>query len=169
MDRSGTGKFGSANAPSLVRDLIEFSYPKDFKNYNARMSQPGGFYRSNDAHERIWNTKEKKAVFTNPDRLNALSFEDREGRFRLITMRSNDHFNTTIYGYSDRFRGIEGTRDVVLMCEEDIAEAGLTAGDIVTIVSDFGDGKRRELRGLTVTPTSCREAQSAAIIRNATS
>lgn len=135
---------------SRVRELIEATYPKDFKDYNARMFEAGGFYRGNDAHERVWNTEEKKAVFTTPDRLNALSFEDAPGRFRLITMRSNDQFNTTIYGYSDRFRGIEGTRDVVLMCEEDIALAGLTEGQTITLFSDFNDGKHRELSGLTV-------------------
>ncbi|WP_416407462.1 FdhF/YdeP family oxidoreductase [Agrobacterium rosae] len=139
-----TGNYG------LVRDLIEFTYPKDFKDYNARMFQPGGFYRGNNAHKRIWNTDEKKVVFTAPHRLNALSFEDADGRFRLVTMRSNDQFNTTIYGYSDRFRGIEGTRDVVLMCAQDIAAAGLHEGQKITLVSDFEDGKRRELGGLSV-------------------
>lgn len=134
----------------LVRDLIEHTYPKDFKEYNARMFQPGGFYRGNSAHERIWKTEEKKAVFTAPSQLNALSFSDVDGRFRLVTIRSNDQFNTTIYGYSDRFRGIEGTRDVVLMCEDDIKTAGLTEGQTVTLVSDFEDGKRRELGGLQI-------------------
>jgi len=136
----------------LVRDLIEASYPKDFKDYNQRMFQPGGFFRGNDAHDRVWNTDEKKAVFTTPERLNALSFEERAGRYRLVTMRSNDQFNTTIYGYSDRFRGIEGTRDVVMMCEEDIEAAGLSAGQSIRLVSDFDDGKRRELGGLIITP-----------------
>ncbi len=135
---------------SLVRELIEYSYPKDFKDYNARMFQPGGFYRGNAAHERVWKTPEKKAVFTTPSQLNALSFAEADGRFRLVTIRSNDQFNTTIYGYSDRFRGIEGTRDVVLMCEDDIHAAGLSNGQSVTLVSDFGDGKRRELAGLSV-------------------
>jgi molybdopterin-dependent oxidoreductase alpha subunit len=139
-----TGDYG------LVRDLIEATYPDDFKDYNRRMFEPGGFYRGNDAHQRVWNTEEGKAVFTTPDRLNALSFDDAEGRFRLVTMRSNDQFNTTIYGYSDRFRGIEGTRDVVLMSEADIAGAGLSEGQLVCLVSDFGDGKRRELSGLKV-------------------
>ncbi len=135
---------------SLVRDLIEQTYPKDFKDYNARMFEAGGFYRGNNAHERIWNTEQKKAVFTRPHRLNALSFEDADGRYRLVTMRSNDQFNTTIYGYSDRFRGIEGTRDVVLMSEGDIAAAGLHEGQKIALVSDFGDGKRRSLSNLEV-------------------
>ena len=136
---------------SLVRDLIEATYPKDFRDYNARMFEPGGFYRGNDAHDRVWNTEEKKAVFTTPTQLNALAFNDADGRFRLVTMRSNDQFNTTIYGYSDRFRGIEGTRDVVLMCQGDIDAAGLETGQSITLVSDFGDGIRRELGGLVVT------------------
>jgi len=135
---------------SLVRDLIESTYPDDFKDYNARLFEPGGFYRGNDAHERIWNTEEKKAVFTKPERMNALSFEDAPGRYRLVTMRSNDQFNTTIYGYSDRFRGIEGTRNVVLMCPEDIEAAGLSEGQMIALVSDFGDGKHREHGGLAV-------------------
>lgn len=135
---------------SLVRTLIEYTYPKDFKNFNARMFEPGGFYRGNGAHDRIWNTDEKKAIFTTPKQLNALSFADRPGRYRLITMRSNDQFNTTIYGYSDRFRGIEGTRDIVLMCADDIAEAGLSEGQTIRLLSDFDDGKHRELPGLTV-------------------
>ncbi|CAH0343457.1 Protein YdeP [Rhizobium sp. CECT 9324] len=134
----------------LVRDLIEYTYPDDFKDYNARMFEPGGFYRGNDARSRIWNTPEKKAVFTTPSQLNALSFADAEGRYRLVTLRSNDQFNTTIYGYSDRFRGIEGTRDVVLMSETDMRAEGLEEGQVVTLVSDFGDGVRRALAGLAV-------------------
>ncbi|WP_427928043.1 FdhF/YdeP family oxidoreductase [Agrobacterium cavarae] len=135
---------------SLVRDLIEATYPDQFGAYNERMFEPSGFYRGNSAHDRVWKTEEKKAVFTTPKQLNALSFDDAEGRFRLITMRSNDQFNTTIYGYSDRFRGIEGTRDVLLMCREDIYSAGLSEGQEVKLVSDFNDGVRRELAGLKV-------------------
>ena len=92
----------------LVRDLIEHTYPDDFRDYNKRMYEAGGFYRGNGAHERIWKTPEGKAVFTTPGQLNSLGFQDAPGRYRLITMRSNDQFNTTIYGYSDRLRGLEG-------------------------------------------------------------
>ncbi len=90
-----------------------------------------------------------EAVITTPPQLTSLGFEDRPGRYRLLTMRSNDQFNTTIYGYSDRFRGIEGTRDVVLMNPDDIAEAGLKDGDTVRLVSDYdGDDVERHLGGL---------------------
>ncbi|PZX14495.1 molybdopterin-dependent oxidoreductase alpha subunit [Palleronia aestuarii] len=141
-----TGDYG------LVRDLIERTYPDDFAEYNNRLFTPGGFWRENPAHKRIWETESGKAVFTDPDQLNSISFEDAEGRYRLITLRSNDQFNTTIYGYSDRFRGIEGTRDVVLMNEEDMAAAGYVKGDRVALVSDAGDEETRRLGGLAVIP-----------------
>ncbi|KEP69009.1 formate dehydrogenase [Thioclava dalianensis] len=135
---------------SVVRDLIEATYPDDFRDFNARMNEPGGFWRGNAAHERVWKTESGKLEFTTPDRLNALGFEDAPGRFRMITMRSNDQFNTTIYGYSDRFRGIEGTRDVLLMNKIDIADLGLKHGDEITVRGDMGDGVDRIKTGLSL-------------------
>lgn len=135
----------------LVRDLIEATYPEDFKDFNRRMFQAGGFYRGNGAHNRIWKTESGKAVFTDPGRLNSTGFTDAPGRFRLLTMRSNDQFNTTIYGYSDRFRGIEGTRDVLLMHPDDIADAGFINGQMVRLVTDVDDGEHRSLGGLKLT------------------
>jgi len=76
---------------------------------------------------------------------------DKPGRWRLMTLRSNDQFNTTIYGYSDRLRGIEGTRDVLLMHPDEIAAAGLNEGQRVSLVSDADDGEHRRVDGLTVT------------------
>ena len=140
-----TGDYG------LVRDLIEATYPDDFRDFNQRMYDAGGFYRGNDARERIWKTESGKAVFTTAGQLNSLGFKDAPGRYRLITLRSNDQFNTTIYGYSDRFRGIEGTRDVLLMNPDDIEAAGLTNGQPVRMVTDVDDGVDRELGGLTLT------------------
>jgi len=144
-----TGDYG------LVRNLIEHTYPDDFRDFNARMCEAGGFYRGNGAHERIWKTPEGKAVFTTPGQLNSLGFKDAPGRYRLITMRSNDQFNTTIYGYSDRLRGLEGSRDIVLMSPEDIEERGLHDGQSVTLVTDVDadadDGQDRRLGGLTLT------------------
>jgi molybdopterin-dependent oxidoreductase alpha subunit len=139
----------------LVRDLIEQTYPDDFRDYNARMYEAGGFYRGNGAHERIWKTPEGKAVFTTPGQLNSLGFKDAPGRYRLITLRSNDQFNTTIYGYSDRLRGLEGSRDIVLMSPEDIEARGFHDGQRVTLVTDVDadddDGQDRRLGGLTLT------------------
>jgi molybdopterin-dependent oxidoreductase alpha subunit len=135
-----------------VRDLIEATYPDDFKRFNERLNEPGGFYREIPAHYRKWETESGKAEFTKPERLDALDFGDSPGRYRLVTLRSNDQFNTTIYGYSDRFRGIEGTRDVVLMSEEDIADAGLERDQTVALITDYDDGHVRRLGGLKIVP-----------------
>jgi anaerobic selenocysteine-containing dehydrogenase len=74
----------------------------------------------------------------------------REGVMTLMTMRSNDQFNTTVYGYDDRLRGIKGTRMVVLMNEDDIADYGLNDGDEIELVSAAGDNVPRNVRGLRV-------------------
>ena len=127
----------------LIRDLIAETYPDEFHDFNGRMWTPGGFYRGNSARERIWKTESGKAEFTTPEHMSATGFDDAPGRYRLITMRSNDQFNTTIYGYSDRLRGIEGTRDVLLINPQDMtARAGLREGQTVSLVSDAG-GRRR--------------------------
>jgi molybdopterin-dependent oxidoreductase alpha subunit len=135
-----------------IRDLIEETYPEQFHDFNERVFTPGGFYRGNAARERVWKTESGKAQFTVPKVMRSIGFDDADGRFRLMTLRSNDQFNTTIYGYSDRLRGVEGTRDVVLMNPEDIAAAGLTEGQVVGLASDAGDGVDRQVGGLTVTP-----------------
>lgn len=135
-----------------IRDCIEKTYPEQFHHFNQRVFTPGGFHRGNPARERIWKTESGKAQFSVPIAMRSIGFEDSPGRFRLMTLRSNDQFNTTIYGYSDRLRGIEGTRDVVLMNPEDIAEAGLVQGQVIGLVGDAGDGVHRQVDGLTVTP-----------------
>ncbi|MGF7147325.1 molybdopterin-dependent oxidoreductase alpha subunit [Sphingomonas zeicaulis] len=135
-----------------VRDLIEETYPDEFAHFNDRVFTPGGFYKGNAARERVWKTDAKKAVFTVPKALNSTGFEEAPGRYRLITMRSNDQFNTTIYGYSDRLRGIEGKRDVLLINPEEMTRAGLAAGQRVSLLSDAGDGIERRVDGLEVTP-----------------
>ncbi|HZW51976.1 MAG TPA: molybdopterin dinucleotide binding domain-containing protein, partial [Rudaea sp.] len=135
---------------ATIRDAIEATYPEQFRDYNQRMWQPGGFHRPNSARERIWKTKSGRAEFISPPAMVATGFTDAPGRFRLMTMRSNDQFNTTVYGYDDRFRGIRGTRDVVLMNADDIAQAGLHEGQMVKLVSDAGDGIAREVAGLAV-------------------
>ena len=136
----------------LVRDLIAETYPEEFHDFNARMFTPGGFYRGNAARERIWKTKSGKAEFTTPTTLNSTGFKDAPGRYRLLTMRSNDQFNTTIYGLSDRLRGIEGTRDVLLINPDDIVRAGLVDGQMVSLVSDADDGIHREVGPLKIVP-----------------
>ncbi len=136
----------------LVRDLIEQTYPEMFRDFNARMFTPGGFYKGNAARERNWKTPKGKAIFTTPTAMTSAGFADAPGRYRLMTMRSNDQFNTTIYGLSDRLRGIEGARDVLLINPAEIARAGLAQGQKVFLQTDAEDGIHREVGPLTVTP-----------------
>lgn len=137
---------------ALVRDLIAQTYHEQFHDMNARIFEPGGFYRGNSARERVWKTESGKAQFTAPAMLAATDIPDDHGRYRLVTVRSNDQFNTTIYGYSDRLRGIEGKRDVVLICPADMAAAGLVAGQRIALVGDAGDGHNRRIDGLEIVP-----------------
>jgi molybdopterin-dependent oxidoreductase alpha subunit len=135
-----------------IRDAIEATYPDIFKDFNARLFTPGGFWKGNKAAERIWQTPSGKAEFLVPTGLSATGFADAPARFRLMTLRSNDQFNTTVYGYHDRFRGVKGTRDVLFIHPADMADAGLREGQRVTLESDAGDGVDRSLSGLIVTP-----------------
>jgi len=136
----------------LIRDLIAETYPDEFHDFNERLWTPGGFYRGNAARERIWKTEKKKAEFTVPVSTTGVGFSEAPGRYRLITLRSNDQFNTTIYGYSDRLRGIEGTRDVLLINPGEMQRAGLQEGQMVSLVGDADDGIERQVHGLRVTP-----------------
>jgi molybdopterin-dependent oxidoreductase alpha subunit len=135
----------------LVRDAIEHSFPEDFHDFRERMDTPGGFPRMLAARERVWKTETGKANFLVPGALHA-SFDDGADAdvFRLMTLRSNDQFNTTIYGYRDRFRGISGSRMVLMMNRDDIARLGLEPGCRVRLTTAAEDGVRRSLGGLSV-------------------
>ncbi|GAA0728384.1 FdhF/YdeP family oxidoreductase [Sphingomonas japonica] len=135
-----------------IRDAIERTYPEMFAKYNERLFTPGGFWKGNKASQRIWQTPSGKAEFLAPTGLCATGFGDTDGRFRLMTLRSNDQFNTTVYGYHDRFRGVKGTRDVLFMNAGDMAARGLRAGQVVALESDAEDGAHRRRDGLIVTP-----------------
>ncbi|MBB4615667.1 FdhF/YdeP family oxidoreductase [Novosphingobium taihuense] len=130
-----------------IRDLIAQTYPDQFFDMEARMHEPGGFYRGNDARKRIWHTNSGKAEFTDPTALNAGPEGD---ALRLITLRSNDQFNTTIYGHSDRLRGLEGERTVVLVSKAEMARQGLSEGQRVTLVTAMEEERRRAVSGLKV-------------------
>ncbi|KQM80414.1 FdhF/YdeP family oxidoreductase [Xylophilus sp. Leaf220] len=136
-----------------IRDAIAETFPDIFHDFNQRLAAPAGFHRPLPARERIWKTESKKAEFTVPEQLSA-AFPGDGGKdvFRLMTLRSNDQFNTTIYGYSDRFRGVEGTRMVVFMHADDIAAHGLQAGDVVGMECAAADEVMRAVQGFTVVP-----------------
>ncbi|MBZ9674333.1 FdhF/YdeP family oxidoreductase [Mesorhizobium sp. ES1-1] len=136
-----------------VRDAIERTYPETFKDFNKRLFKPGGFARPLPARERKWVTQSGKANFLTPERLfPELSTASSPDVLHLATLRSNDQFNTTIYGYSDRFRGVEGTRRIVFMNKEDIGSLGFADGEIVDITTAIDEDTVRTVNGFRIVP-----------------
>jgi anaerobic selenocysteine-containing dehydrogenase len=136
---------------SKVRDAIAESYPQWFGDFNAKLSKPGGFYRANKARKRDFSdTKTGRAMFFPPKQLSATGFTDEAGLLRLMTLRSNDQFNTTIYGYEDRLREVSGTRDIVFMNPDDIRQFGLADGELIGLSTQAADAIVREKHGLKV-------------------
>ncbi|MGX7705275.1 FdhF/YdeP family oxidoreductase [Methylobacterium sp. Gmos1] len=136
----------------LIRAAIGETYPETFYDYDRRMWEPGGFQRALPACKRQWHTKTGKANFVTPTGLDEDDDMpgDGPGVLRMMTLRSNDQFNTTVFGYDDRFRGIKGTRDVLLMNRLDIDRLGLADGAMVRVETVADDGVRRELPGLRI-------------------
>ena len=122
----------------LIRDAIEQVIP-GFENYNERVKEPGGFYLPNGARTRKFNTESGKANFSVLPR-RPWTLGDKE--FLMMTIRSHDQYNTTIYGLDDRYRGIINERRVVLINDNDIEKLNLNAGDVVNIKSDFNGVER---------------------------
>ncbi|KQT87458.1 FdhF/YdeP family oxidoreductase [Aurantimonas sp. Leaf443] len=130
-----------------VRDAIERTYPTDFKDFNQRFTTPGGFHRDIGACYREWRTEEKRALFMVPQGFDVDPNVSTKGPdvFNLLTVRSNDQFNTTVYGYDDRLRGVSGTRMVILMNAEDMAAIGLKDDDRVDVETNADDGVTRKV------------------------
>jgi anaerobic selenocysteine-containing dehydrogenase len=128
-----------------IRDAIERTIP-GFENYNARVRLPGGFYLPNAPREGRFNTPSGRARFTVHPIPN---HELNDCELVMMTIRSHDQFNTTIYGLDDRYRGIYNERRVVLMNQHDIAHLGFNAGEIVDLLSHY-DGEQRIARNFII-------------------
>ncbi len=123
---------------SLIRSAIE-KVVKGFKNYNTKVTQAGGFYLPNVAREGTFIPGINKAKFSITK---TVYKKVSKNRFILMTMRSHDQFNTTIYGFNDRYRGIKGKREVVLMNKEDMLQKNILPHDKVNITSFYNNEKR---------------------------
>ena len=131
-----------------IRHLISQIVP-GHDNYTARVNKPGGFYLANPIRDaRQFPTPSGKARFTvhpipdirlAPDQL------------LMMTIRSHDQYNTTIYGLDDRYRGIKSGRRVVFMNERDMEERHLAKGDPVDIISHH-KGRTRTAPQFVVVP-----------------
>jgi anaerobic selenocysteine-containing dehydrogenase len=74
-----------------------------------------------------------------------------EGEYLMMTTRSHDQFNTTIYGLDDRYRGVFNGRMVVFMNEDDVKSMGLQKGDLVTLYNNY-DNTERVVEDFAVVP-----------------
>jgi molybdopterin-dependent oxidoreductase alpha subunit len=136
--RSTVNWAGLAANYDRIRDHIARVVP-GFNAYNAQVRRPGGFYLPNGAREGRFATPDGRAQFS----VHPLPIHNvPPGRLVMMTIRSHDQFNTTIYGLDDRYRGISNERRVVLLNAADISAAGLTPGAVVDLVNDAGGVER---------------------------
>jgi anaerobic selenocysteine-containing dehydrogenase len=121
-----------------IRDLIEKTIV-GFDNYNVSVRQDGGFYLPNLPRERKFGTDSAKAKFS-INKLETIQLLDNE--YIMMTIRSHDQFNTTIYGLDDRYRGIYNERRIIMMNEKDIVEAKLEKYQVVNLFNHHGGIER---------------------------
>ena len=124
---------------NLVRNDIE-DVVSGFSDYNNRLKNPSGFYLPNGARVREFNTKTGKANFS-INKLPKWSLKDNE--LIMMTIRSHDQFNTTIYGLDDRYRGVFNERRIIFMNREDMKVRGLKEHEVVNLCSEYQGTKRK--------------------------
>jgi molybdopterin-dependent oxidoreductase alpha subunit len=133
-----------------IRDKIEAVIP-GFERYNERILTPGGFHLPIAARDREWDTPTGKANFLfAPGMMDEDDDEPEAPHLQLMTLRSHDQFNTTIYSYNDRYRGVSGQRMVVFMNEGDMIDQGITEGDWIEFEAVAKDGIERRVSGFKV-------------------
>lgn len=146
-NRSSVDWEGLLSNYDRIREHIEHVVP-GFENYNERARQPGGFYLPNPIRKREFKTRDGRAQFT----IHPLpKIELERGQFLMMTMRSHDQFNTTIYGLDDRYRGIRNGRRVVFLNSDDIRLGGFHDGEVVDLVSNY-HGEDRVAHGFRIVP-----------------
>ena len=118
---------------NLVRDDIQ-EVVSGFEDYNSRLKKPSGFYLPNGARERTFKTKTEKANFS----INKLpSWKLKNDELIMMTIRSHDQFNTTIYGLNDRYRGVFNERRIIFMNRDDMKLRNLKEHQVVNLKSEF--------------------------------
>ncbi len=137
-----------------IRDHIEATIP-GFADFNQRVRSPDGFILPNAARARSFVTETERANFiVSPLPTHPLQ----PGELLMMTIRTHDQFNTTIYGLHDRYRGIFGGRRVILMNAEDLTERGLSDKQLVDLHSHFAHTTRTARRFVAVSypiPRGC--------------
>ena len=131
-----------------IRDLMSDCLA-GFENYNSRVKQDNGFYLPNPPRdERKFDTNDGKAHFTTHKLPN---LEVGEGQYVMMTLRSHDQYNTTIYGLDDRYRGIKGNRRILMMNSIDMLDRNWKTRQRIDITSHF-EGQTRLSQSWLVIP-----------------
>ncbi len=139
LNSSSTNWDDMINNYDVVRDHIEATIA-GFDNYNTKVRVPGGFSLPNGSRTRAFTTPNSKAQFT----VNELPKEKvKDGNFVMMTIRTHDQYNTTIYGMDDRYRGILNERRVILMNPDDMKENGFQQKQIINLMSHFNGEERK--------------------------
>ncbi|MEU2437400.1 FdhF/YdeP family oxidoreductase [Streptomyces rubradiris] len=145
-------------AYNTIRDSISRIVP-GFHDFNARVTRPGGFQLPNPVNEGVFRTETGKARFTRNERVVPRA---PQGHLLLQTLRSHDQWNTVPYTDNDRYRGIHGSRHVVLVNPADLSELGLAPGDRVDLVSVWEDGTERRAENFAVVSYPAAKGSAAA-------
>ena len=146
-DKTSTNWLDLKENYDKIRDLIE-KVIRGFDDFNTKIRQPAGFYLPNGAREQQFNTLSGKAHFT----INPIStIKTKQGEYVMMTIRSHDQFNTTIYGLDDRYRGVFNERRIIFMNEKDLHTEGLKPQDVVDLFSHY-KGVERTARQFIVVP-----------------
>ena len=136
LERSGIPWGNLSEDYDLIRNLIEKTIP-GFDDYNVRIKSKSGFYLPNPPRDsRTFPTGNGYANFVSND----ISFAKSSNKFMMMTIRSHDQYNTTIYGLDDRYRGISKGRRVILMNRNDISKCNLSKGELVDLSSEMNSG-----------------------------
>lgn len=126
------------NDYSKIRELID-KVAKGFENTESRANGVG-YYLPNNVRERDFSKlpggKAKITINKLPEH------QLMAGEFMLMTIRSHDQFNTTIYGMDDRYRGVYNERRIVFMNPDDMVENGLDKMEVVNLCSTYDSGTR---------------------------
>ncbi|WP_281989063.1 FdhF/YdeP family oxidoreductase [Aquimarina aggregata] len=130
----------------LIREKLT-SVIKGFENLEKK-SKGSGFYLPNNVRDldfsKLPNQKAQFSVCHLP------KHEIKKGEFLLMTIRSHDQFNTTIYGLNDRYRGVFNERRIVLMNKNDMRKYAFEKLDVVNLISSYDNIERKAINFLVI-------------------
>lgn len=141
----------------LIREKID-QVIKEYSETDKR-SKGAGYYLPNNVRELDFSKLPNgKAQLT----INQVPKHDLEpDEYLLMTIRSHDQFNTTVYGLDDRYRGVYNERRVLFMNPEDMKSVGLEKFDVVDITSAY-DGVERIANKFKIIPYAIPRGDLAA-------